>query len=111
MPGFAFAVPVVSGKEELDRKTLEEIAGPRLAEHEAAMRNAGISRHAAWHQQTPDGTLALVYMEASDEAAIRKFTASDAPFNAWFREAMKEVHGVDISQPGPPVTQVLDVQL
>ena len=38
MPGFAFAVPVVSGKEELDRNTLEEIAGPRLAEHEAAMR-------------------------------------------------------------------------
>ena len=41
MPGFAFAVPVVSGKEELDRKTLEEIAGPRLAEHEAAIRDAG----------------------------------------------------------------------
>ena len=111
MPEFAFAVPVVSGKEELDRKTLEEIGGPRLAEHEAAMRDAGISRHAAWHQQTPDGTLALVYMEAPDEAAIRKFTASDAPFNAWFREVMKEVHGVDISQPGPPVTKVLDVQL
>ena len=52
MPGFAFAVPVISGKEELDRNTLEEIAGPRLAEHEAAMRDAGISRHAAWHQQT-----------------------------------------------------------
>ena len=47
MPGFAFAMPVVSGKEEFDRKTLEEIAGPRLAEHEAAMRAAGISRHAA----------------------------------------------------------------
>ena len=109
MPGFAFAVPVVSGNEELDRKTLEEIAGP--AEHEAAMRDAGISRHAAWHQQTPDGTLALVYMEAPDEAAIGRFTASDAPFNAWFREVMKEVHGVDISQPGPPVTKVLDVQL
>jgi hypothetical protein len=72
MPGFAFAVPVVSGKEELDRKTLEEIAGPRLAEHEAALRDAGISRHAAWHQQTPDGTLALVYMEAPNETAIIK---------------------------------------
>jgi hypothetical protein len=106
-----FAVPVISGKEELDRNTLEEIAGPRLAEHEAAMRDAGISRHAAWHQQTPDGTLALVYMEAPDEMAIRKFTASGAPFNAWFRDVMKEVHGVDISQPGPPVTKVLDVQL
>jgi hypothetical protein len=25
-------------------------------------------------------------MEAPEEAAIRKFTASDAPFNAWFSE-------------------------
>ena len=52
MPGFAFALPVVSGMEELDRRTLEEIAGPRLAEHQAAMRDAGISRHAAWDQQS-----------------------------------------------------------
>jgi hypothetical protein len=111
MPGFAFAMPVVPGKEEFDRKTLQEIAGARLAEHETAMREAGISRHAAWHQATPDGTLALVYMDARDEAAIGQFTASDAPFNTWFREAMREVHGVDISQPGPRVTQVLDVQL
>jgi hypothetical protein len=80
-----------------------------ISEH--SPRSDGISRHAAWHQQTPDGTLALVYMEAPDEAAIRKFTASDAPFKAWFREVMKEVHGVDISQPGPPVTKVLDVHL
>jgi hypothetical protein len=73
-------MPVVPGKEEFDRKTLEEIAGLRLDEHEAAMRDAGISRHTAWHQQTPDGTLAVVYMEASDEAAIGRFTTSDAPF-------------------------------
>jgi hypothetical protein len=33
------------------------------------------------------------------------------PFNTWFREAMKEVHGVDISQPMPPVTKIMDVQL
>jgi hypothetical protein len=92
-------------------KTLAEIAGPRLAEHEAAMRDAGITRHAAWHQQTPGGTLALVYMEAPDEAAIARFTGSDESFNTWFREVIKEVHGVDISQPGPPVTKVLDVQL
>jgi len=75
------------------------------------MRDAGISRHAAWHLQTPDGTLAVVYKEAPDEAAVRKFTESDAPFSTWFRGVMMEVHGVDISQPGPPITKVLDVQL
>ena len=53
----------------------------------------------------------MVYMEAHDESALGQFTASDAPFNTWFREAMKEVHGVDISQPMPPITKVMDVQL
>ena len=42
---------------------------------------------------------------------VGEFTASDAPFNTWFREAMKDVHGVDISQPMPPLTTVMDVQL
>jgi hypothetical protein len=111
LPGFAFAMPVVPGKEELDRKTLEELAGPRRAENEVAMRDAGITRQAVWHQQTPDGTLAVVYMEARNEAAIGLYGASDAPFNTWFREVMKEVHGVDISQPGPPVTKIVDVEL
>jgi hypothetical protein len=50
-------------------------------------------------------------MEASDEAAIGRFTGSDTPFNTWFREAMKQVHGVDISQPLPPLMKVMDVKL
>ena len=34
MPGFAFAIPVVPGKEELDRSTLDEMAGPRREVHD-----------------------------------------------------------------------------
>jgi hypothetical protein len=99
------------GKEELDRKTMKEMAGARRAECEAAMRDAGVTRHVVRHQQTPEGTLAVVYMEARDDAAIGQFGSSDAPFNRWFRDAMKEVHGVNISQPGPPVAKVHDVQI
>ena len=111
MPAFAFALPVVPGKETLDRETLEEMQGTRRAEYEDQMRAAGITRHTVWHQQTPDGTIAVVYMEAEDEAAIGAFGASAAPLNTWFRERMKEVHGLDITQPGPPVEKVHDIQL
>ena len=32
--------------------------------YEAALKDAGITRQAVWHQQTPDGgTLAIVYIE------------------------------------------------
>jgi hypothetical protein len=106
---FAFAIPVVPGKEELDRKTLGEMSGARRDEYEAAARRAGITRQIVWHQQSPEGTVAVVYVEADDPAAaLSEFGSSDEPFNRWFRDQMKEVHGVDISDPGPPAEKVFD---
>ena len=111
MPGIAFALPVVPGKEELDHETLDELATTRREEYEAALRDAGITRHTVWHQQTPDGTLAIIYMDVDDEAGVARFGSSDANLNRWFRDRMKEVHGIDISQTGPEVATVHDVRL
>ncbi len=112
MGEFAFSIPVVPGKEELDRSTLDEMLGARRGEYEAALRNAGITRQAVWHQETPGGTVAVVYVEGDDpETAIAQFGSSDEPLNTWFREQMKDVHGVDISQGAPLATKVHDIQL
>lgn len=109
MAEFAFAIPVLPGQEELDRKTLGEMTRARRDEYEAAARQAGIRRQIAWHQQTPQGTVAVVYVQADDPlAALGEFGSSDEPFNSWFRAQMKEVHGVDISEPGPPSEKVFD---
>jgi hypothetical protein len=110
MPGFAFSIPVVPGKEDLDRRTLDEMLSSRRGEYEEALRRAGISRQAIWHQQTPAGTVSVVYVEADDpEAGIAQFSSSDDPLNAWFREVMKEVHGVDISQAELRAAKVHDI--
>lgn len=46
------------------------MAGARRDQYEAALKEAGIKRQAVWHQQTPDGgTLAIVYVEATDPDA------------------------------------------
>ena len=112
MPEFAFAIPVVPGKEDLDRSTMDEMAGSRREEYEAALRRAGITRQTVWHQETPDGTVAVVYVEGDDpEAGIAQFGSSDDPLNAWFREQMKEVHGIDISEGQPQATKVHDIRL
>ena len=71
MASIGFAVPIPPGKEEHDRNALAEIAGPRREEWEAAAKGHGVTRHSVWHQQTPDGTLAIVFLEAEDiEAAM-----------------------------------------
>jgi hypothetical protein len=110
MPEIVFAIPVLPGKEELDLNTLDEMAGSRRDEYEALLKEAGITRQAVWHQETPDGTLAIVYIEADNPDAVQRFNSSDAPLSRWFVERMQEVHGVDVSQPGPPVSKVHDTQ-
>jgi hypothetical protein len=107
-----FAIPISRGKEELDRETREEMAGPRRDEYEAALNEAGITRQAVWHQQMPDGgALAIVYVEGTDPAAHQRFVTSDADISRWFVERMQEVHGRDVSQPPLPVELILDFRV
>jgi hypothetical protein len=111
MAEVAFAIPVLQGQEQLDRETFQELEGARRTEYEAALAEAGITRHAVWHQETPEGTLAIVYMQANDETGVGKFAASEAPLNRWFREQMKQVHGIDIAEAGSPPKRVHDITL
>jgi hypothetical protein len=112
MTEIVFAIPVVRGKEDLDRQTRAEMAGARRDEYEAALNDAGITRQAVWHQQTPDGgTLAIVYIEATDPDAHQRFVSSDADISRWFVQRMQEVHGRDVSQPPLPVELILDFRV
>jgi hypothetical protein len=112
MTEIVFAIPIMRGKEDLDRQTREEMAGARRDEYEAALKDAGITRQAVWHQQMPDGgTLAIVYVEGTDPDAHQRFVTSDADISRWFVERMQEVHGRDVSQPPLPVELILDFRV
>ena len=112
MTEIVFATPVVRGKEDLDRQVRAEMAGARRDEYEAALKEAGITRQAVWHQQMPDGgTLAIVYVEANDPEAHQRFTTADSAISGWFRERLQEVHGRDVSQPPLPVEMILDFRV
>jgi hypothetical protein len=112
VPAIAFTIPILPGKEELDRQTMEELVGPRRDEFEASRKRLGITREAAWHQETPNGTAAVVCLEADDlGTAMHGIASSQEPFDVWFRERMAEIHGVDLAEPAPPPKQVLDFQL
>ena len=104
MTEIVFAIPIMHGKEEVDRQTRDEMAGARRDEYAAALKDAGITRQAVWHQQMPDGgTLAIVYIEGTDPDAHQRFVSSDADINRWFVERMQEVYGRDFTHPPLPV--------
>jgi hypothetical protein len=107
-----FVLPIIPGKEDLDRETLQSAASPGAQRdaYVAARRAAGITREAVWHQKTPMGTFAIVLMEGDDlQASMRAMVTSDDPFDSRFREFVKDVHGVDLANDPPPdVTQIMD---
>jgi hypothetical protein len=112
MTEIVFAIPIVRGKEDLDRQTRDELASARRDEYEEALKDAGITRQAVWHQQMPDGGfLDIVYIEATDPDAHQRFVSSDAEISRWFVERTQEIHGRDVSQPPLPVEQILDFRV
>jgi hypothetical protein len=112
MAEILFAIPILRGKEALDRETRDEMAGARRDEYAAALKAVGITRQAVWHQQMPDGgSLAIVYIEAADPDAHQRFVNSDSEISRWFVERMQEVHGRDVSQPPLPVELVHDFRV
>ena len=53
-----------------------------------------------WHQATPDGTVAVVYLEADDIPAAMQAMATSDPFDQRFRQLLKEVRGIDLTEGG-----------
>jgi hypothetical protein len=112
MTEIVYAIPILHGKEDFYRQTADELADARRDEYEAALKDAGVTRQAVWHQQTPvGGNLAIVYNEATDPDALRRFVSSDADISRWFVERMQEAYGRDVSQPPLPVELILDFRL
>ena len=111
MPSIAFAAPLLPGKSMQDRESMSIVQGERRAAYEASRQRLGITREAGWLQQTPNGDLAIVYIEADDlEAAFAGLATSQDPFDVWFREHVREVHGINLEDGFPPPEQLLDYQ-
>jgi hypothetical protein len=95
----AFAIPLLPGMTDLDRAELLACwTGDRAADHRASRTRHGITREATWIQSTPAGDLAIVLLESDDlAAAFHGLTTSADPFDAWFRDHVMAVHGIDLT--------------
>jgi hypothetical protein len=110
MPALGFVLPLLPGKIDDDREAMTSCwRGHRKEAFEASRERHGITREAVWIQPTPNGDVAVLYVEADDLAAMFKGLAtSDEPFDRWFRAYVRDVHGVALEDEFPPPEQVLD---
>ncbi len=110
MQSLGFVFPLLPAMTEVDRSAMTSCwHGERKAAYEDARRRAGITREAVWIQPTPNGDVVVVYTEADDlDAAFKAIATSEDPFDRWFRDHVRQVHGVDLAEGFPPPEQILD---
>jgi len=108
MASQGFVAPIAPGKTAAWRAFRDQLNGPRRSEFEAQQKRLGLTRQTVWLQQTPMGDLVILYFEGEGPAqAMSKLAASTDPFDNWFKEQVKEVHGLDFSQlAAAPVPEV-----
>jgi hypothetical protein len=112
MQTIGFIAPLLPGKTEEDRSAMISCwRGERQEAYEASRRRLGISREAIYIQSTPIGDVAVVYWEADDvEAALKGMAISEDPFDRWFRDHVRDVHGINVEDGFPPPEQVVDLR-
>ena len=104
MPVTTFAAPILPGKTAAWQQATNECNGARRADYEASRAALGIKQEIASLQQTPDGDLVAVFIEADyPDTVIARMFASDSDFDKWFSATvLVGVHGLNADSLPPP---------
>ena len=110
MKTIAFAVPILPGKTEQWKSFADEIVGAKRTAFEHSQKELGLTAENWYLQRTPQGDMAIVYMEGDDPAAsLAEMGKSKGDFEVWFKEQALEIHGIDFNQPMPgPISEVIN---
>ena len=113
MDPLAFALPLRVGQTELCRLALASCwDGARKEAYQDARRRAGIVREAVWIQRAPARDVAVVYLEADDIGAARRMLGTSGdPFDRWFRDHVRQAHGLELAEGFPDPELVLDFDI
>jgi hypothetical protein len=115
MTGIVLTFPILADKVEAWRRFCQEMAGSRRKAYEASRQKLGITRERLALVETVYGSTAVTTLEAPDIAsALGQIIASTSPFDIWYRERLKELHGIDLAGyeqflPGEPLPLNQDV--
>lgn len=102
--------PVLSGKTEQWKTFTTDLKGKYLQGFKDSHKSLGIHER-TFLQSTPMGDLVIVTLEGENPVeSFAKFGQGTDEFTKWFVEQIKEIHGIDLTQPpaGPLPELVID---
>jgi hypothetical protein len=89
---------ILPGKTADARAFMRDLDGPRKAEFDQSERRIGITKELWYLASAPGGDQLVGYMEAASFGqAVAQFSASQDPFDRWFKQRMADVTGVDLN--------------
>jgi hypothetical protein len=92
----ATVFPVQPGMKTEWRAWLDELLVSHADEFRAYLWRYGFTLERFFLQLTPTGPMAVLYAEGTDPArSIARFARSHHPFDAWMREEMLYLNGID----------------
>jgi hypothetical protein len=108
---YVLAAPVLPGKLAKWKSVLNEVKGPRKKDYQASRKKMGIKRERVWLQHTLTGDFVLVSFEGKDTSKVmERFLKSKDPFDKWFAQSVKEIHGIEVSDNPPEINELyLDI--
>lgn len=109
MAEFVITVPVLPGKRAVLEELMKVCSGPRQAELADLQKRQGVTKESIFLESGPGGDRCIVYQEAKDPmAAMQTLVSSKHPFDVWLKEKLKEVTGIDFSNPpaGEPPREI-----
>ena len=94
--------PILDGKVEVWKDWIRELNGSASTELKDFNGRYGLTRHAAWLTETPSGPAVIaLHQGPGSNQFMPKLAAADREFDIWFRDKIKEIHGLDVTQPPP----------
>jgi hypothetical protein len=111
--GMAFMFPVLTGKAEAGKTFAREAYSTRRPEFAVSRRGWGETAEVVTLLQTPMGDAMAAYLEGQDpREANRRFAASQAPFDRWFKDELGKLvpPQIDFNQPLDGTEEIFDSQ-
>jgi hypothetical protein len=96
------ALPLLPGKTQAFKEFAAALEGDRKADYEAALKRFGGLKERAYFEPgaTADTVVYIIKGKPTIVHDVLKgIGASAEPFDKWFTERMRDIHGVDLSQP------------
>ena len=99
MAVFNGAFPILPGKTDAAKAFASAVAGSRKGEFTQMQKDSATTRETWSIQETPAGAFMLVWFEGDVEQAFGHLATASDTFTVWFRAQIKEVTGLDMSEP------------